>query len=380
MSLSIGKLKSIVALFVCILLIFNLSMAPFASTEIVDGDVYYTENENVSGIDLGEFTYSVDGASVTFSNTTNVDILDGFDVYVAVFDWENQLLDVATKSYTKFDANTTDTFKPELKTTEGLIRTFIWKTGTMVPYDIKQVESTVISPTTGMAVVMEIGANTDEAGEDIYKLTLLYDGEEDRVYNTNADVYAKYEGKGLTVGDVVKFKISKSGVITNMTTVFDFEEKVRAEGDSLNISECAKVALGDLPGDGIETFDGGYVTDFNKRNKKVFSLVRGTSGIGEPVEYNLMKSDYIYGIDGVSSRRGIDIYDGSPGDFDWEEELVVEYSENDEVFTTLAPAGTFEDATKTGANYADIILVRTYEGAVAEAIIIKGSMDYRLAQ
>ena len=128
MSLSIGKLKSIVALFVCILLIFNLSMAPFASTEIVDGDVYYTENENVSGIDLGEFTYSVDGASVTFSNTTNVDILDGFDVYVAVFDWENQLLDVATKSYTKFDANTTDTFKPELKTTEGLIRTFIWKT------------------------------------------------------------------------------------------------------------------------------------------------------------------------------------------------------------------------------------------------------------
>ena len=250
----------------------------------------------------------------------------------------------------------------------------------MVPYDIKQVESTVISPTTGMAVVMEIGANTDEAGEDIYKLTLLYDGEEDRVYNTNADVYAKYEGKGLTVGDVVKFKISKSGVITNMTTVFDFEEKVRAEGDSLNISECAKVALGDLPGDGIETFDGGYVTDFNKRNKKVFSLVRGTSGIGEPVEYNLMKSDYIYGIDGVSSRRGIDIYDGSPGDFDWEEELVVEYSENDEVFTTLAPAGTFEDATKTGANYADIILVRTYDGAVAEAIIIKGSMDYRLAQ
>jgi len=107
-----------------------------ANGQTVTVEVIYGthENETVSVIDLGTFTYTVDGASVTFSNTTKYDITNGFDVYIAIFGENNQLLDIAKKSYETFGAKTTDTFAPVLKETAGTIRTFIWKFGTMIPY------------------------------------------------------------------------------------------------------------------------------------------------------------------------------------------------------------------------------------------------------
>ena len=91
------------------------------------------ENESTTLIDLGTVGYTVDGTSVTISNTTKYEA-EGYDVYVAVYSG-NKLLGVQFDSVEKLAAKDTKTFAPEIDTPDNsTVKVFIWKYKTLIPY------------------------------------------------------------------------------------------------------------------------------------------------------------------------------------------------------------------------------------------------------
>ena len=224
---------------------------------------------------------------------------------------------------------------------------------------------TTISASTGLAVVVdyESGSNDDE--DDILSITLLYNGEE-VTYDTTAEVYNDYDGEDLTVGDIVKVKVTGAGVITKMTTVFDFEEDVRPEGAALMLVDYADVTLGVPPTDDIETFDGGYAMEYKKTSKKITAIEDG-DGI-RPVDYSIAKAKNVYVIDGTG--RELEVYAGAAGDYEFDAELI---NEDGSDFADNLEEGT-------GANWADVVIFRTFDGDIVDAVVIKGSSDWTIAE
>lgn len=230
--------------------------------------------------------------------------------------------------------------------------------------------TTTISPSTGLAVITDFESGSNEDEEDIFTISLLYNGEE-VTYDTNNDVYSDYDSEDLTVGDIVKIKVTGAGIITKMQTIFDFEEDVRGEGEELSIDNVKNVTLGTAPADDTETFDGGYALDYKKTSKKITLLSDGMGKTGRDVDYSLSKAENIYVIDGTG--RDLEVYVGAAGDYEYDDELI-----NADKDDFLA-AGTFDDDTATGASYADIVIVRTFDRDIVDVVIIKGSSDWKLA-
>ncbi|MBE7011263.1 MAG: S-layer homology domain-containing protein [Ruminococcaceae bacterium] len=224
---------------------------------------------------------------------------------------------------------------------------------------------TTISPSTGLAVVVDFESGSNDEEDDIYTLTLLYEGEE-VTYDTTADVYNEYAGD-LTVGDIVKIKVTGAGVITKMASVFDFEEDVRGEGDVLKVARAADVTLGVDPADDIETITGGYAFEYKKTSKKIVGLYDYDGTEIDDNEYSISKAKNVYVIDGTG--RDLEVYAGAAGDYEYDAELI---NEDLDGFAT-----NLEDGT--GANWADVVIFRTFDGDVVDAVIIKGSSDWTIA-
>ncbi len=242
---------------------------------------------------------------------------------------------------------------------------------------------TTISASTGLAVVVDFESGSNDDEDDIYTITLLYNGEE-VTYDTTGDVYTTYTGD-LTVGDIVKVKVTGAGIITAMNAVFDFAEDVRPEfGVDTNdddeydefrtylaVNAAAKVTLGEDPADDTETITGGYALEYKKTSKKVVGLYDFDADEIDANEYSISKAKNIYVIDGTG--RDLEIYAGSAGDYEFDSELV------NAAGTNFVSAGTFEDEDATGADYADVVIVRTFDGDVVDVVIVKGSADWKLA-
>ena len=221
----------------------------------------------------------------------------------------------------------------------------------LVLYDM----GTSASASSGLAVITEIEDGSDEDGDDIYVLTVLYNGEEVEL-NTDADVYTDIHGD-ITVGDIVKLKVNSNNVITALTLVYDFDEDVRGKYTALDVEDKYVYANSSL-----ESFDGGYASAYSKTGKKV-TLFNGH-------QYKLSDCDNIYVID--NTGRKIDFYVGSAADFYFDSNLI-----EDGDWTTAEVTLDNGDTVDPDA-VADIVIFRVYDNDTVEAVIIKGidSADY----
>lgn len=218
--------------------------------------------------------------------------------------------------------------------------------------------ATTISASTGLAVIVDFEDATNEDEEDIYAITVLYNGDEVTL-TTSADVATNIYS-GMTIGDIVKIKVNGNNVITALKKVFNFAEDVRDNYETLTISGLFNSTdfgtLGTNPGEDTEYFDGGYAIAYSKSGKKVT--------IADGRAYKLSACDNVYVIDNTGRKISIEV--GSAGDFVYDEKIyedgvVITDKSNNEI-----------DAT----DVADIVIFRMYDGEPVEAVIIKGAEDY----
>ena len=193
-----------------------------------------------------------------------------------------------------------------------------------------------ISDASNLGIITDIEVTNNDKDEDILKLTLLINSEE-VTYTTTEKVYLEKYTDTLTIGDIVKVRIS-GRTITAMDIIFDFAENVREKDTEFTYE--AKVTLGEDPDHNIATYDAGYVKAQNKNSKKI-TLENGK-------DYSIAKSDNVYVID--NTNRVLDIYVGSIGDYEFDDEC---------------PKAQ-----------ADALIIRTYDNDITDVIIIKGTHDY----
>jgi hypothetical protein len=125
------------------------------------------------------------------------------------------------------------------------------------------------------------------------------------------------------------------------------------------------LTLGETPDDDIETFDGGYAMEYKKTSKKITAIEDG-DGI-RAVDYSIAKAKNVYVIDGTG--RELEVYAGAAGDYEFDAELI---NEDGSDF-----ANNLEDGD--GSNYADVVIFRTFDGDIVDAVVIKGSTDWAIA-
>ena len=208
---------------------------------------------------------------------------------------------------------------------------------------------TSTSSSTNIAIIVDIEDATNEDEEDIYTLTVLYNGEEVTL-NTDADVYDDMY-TGLTIGDIVKIKVNGNNIITSLTSVYNFDEDVRAK----NTAVTGIANIGDA--DDIEYFVAGYADEYASTSKKIT--------IGSD-SFKLSNCDNVYVID--NSGREINLFVGTAADFYWDKYLV------DKTTVTID-----DDDSYTPEDVMDFVIVRIYDNDEAEAVIIKG-FEYKDAE
>ncbi|MBR2916483.1 MAG: S-layer homology domain-containing protein [Clostridia bacterium] len=217
---------------------------------------------------------------------------------------------------------------------------------------------TKINAASGLAVITDVVDATNADEEDIYELTVLYNGEEVAL-TTTADIYAgAYDPE---IGDIVKIKVNGNKVVTKLEVVAD-DVNNRANGAAIatTLEETGEYA--DQAGEKIVA---GYASAINKTSKKIT--------VGEA--YNLNKFDNIYVID--NTGRKLEVKKGSAASYKFDDRLfdTVGYgSKNIEVDDAVI--GT---VSAKANNVADYVIIRTYEGSddVYEMVIIKG-VDYKI--
>lgn len=247
------------------------------------------------------------------------------------------------------------------------------------------------STTDSIAVIVDAGVSVNEYDETIWNITYMKDGVEVTA-DTTPEVVDDTVNKP-TLGDIVKVKVGSSGLITSLAVIYDFGNPVRNFTTNAYLSQ-----YGDGAGTGVtddyvcninETVDGGVVTAFNE-DRAIATINNGTA-------YNLLRAKNIYVVD-TTGRTDI-VKLGSEANFKYFEKLyvsgtvtVTDANDNPFVITpavmgpgtdtilgteddvVVTPAVTTANMANTAAQaYADHIYVRTYDGVVTDAVIVKGA-------
>jgi len=187
-----------------------------------------------------------------------------------------------------------------------------------------------------IAVLTEISEGVNEAEEDAFMLSFYKDGQLFENVYTTEDVYT--DVSGLTVGDIVKVKVSSANVVTSIEKVVDFAEVIRSKEDGL--MSATSVNGGYVAGtDEVFTFS--YVADYAKNSKK-YTI--------DSKEFKLVNAENVYVID--ASAKNVDIYVGAAADCEYD-----------------------KDITKGFDKYCDYVLVREYDGDIIDVVIIKNVLE-----
>jgi len=199
------------------------------------------------------------------------------------------------------------------------------------------------STSSNIAVLTDVSVGQNDEYDDCYILSYFLDGElVEGVYTTNT-AFGKVNG--LTEGDIVKLTVSSAGVITDISSLVNFEDGIRKANGGINIvqvdhdndpstSKVDDVNLGTV---GKQTTVFGMATAFTKGTKT--ATINGTS-------YRLSSASNIYVIDSTLKVGKVDL--GSAGDYEWNGNGVSDVDV-----------------------YADYLFVRTYDGRVEDVVIVK---------
>ena len=200
-----------------------------------------------------------------------------------------------------------------------------------------------VGASSSVAVITDVAEGTNEDLEDVLILSYYQDGELLEDVYTSESVYDSKTTDTLTVGDIVKVKVSSGGVITALNTLIDFDDPVRNKRTG-EISEPNAINSGTDSNIDDEYWAYGYVMTY-KSNTRTITVD------GSDDTFNLSKADNIYVIDASLKSDVVDL--GAASDIEFDDELKGEFDK-----------------------YAPYVFARKYNGSVVDVVIIKNIADY----
>jgi len=218
-----------------------------------------------------------------------------------------------------------------------------------------------ISPKTNMGVLTAIGTSLNEDGEYIYSIEAMINGETISA-DTTADVYNSL-WYGLTVGDIIKVKVGRNGLISALEIIYDFAEGVRSFDATLASMDVT--AAEGTPSTVKEEYVGGKVTNYKESS---------TQATVDGATIKLSQAQNVYVID--ANGRSLSVKKG--GSFKAYESLYKAGLANVKVSidgVDVTPNPTQAEAQKA----ADYVYARVYDGNVVDLVIVKGIADMRVA-
>ncbi len=232
-----------------------------------------------------------------------------------------------------------------------------------VDNNILVVEATnAISPKANMGVLTAIGMSENEDGEAIYSLEVMVNGET-IVADTTAEAADSLWGN-LTIGDIIKVKIDRNGLIASLELVYDFYEGVR-DLSWWSIADMDVTAYEGIPSAPTEMYVGGKVTNYKKSS--TLATVNGET-------IKLSQAQNVYVID--ANGRNLEIKQGSASNFKAYDALYDATLANVNVTINKVDMGSMALAEAQKA--ADYVYARVYDGKVADLVIVKGAADMRV--
>lgn len=219
------------------------------------------------------------------------------------------------------------------------------------------------------AIITDIEETENEDEEDIYELTIVYNGEK-ATYKTTSKIY---EEADIEIGDVVKVKINADDVITNLGETF--ANVVRYDEGYDEVFPGGAIAEGE------EYALAGYA--FYMSGSKVH-LVYDADEDPEVVKFDKARRIYLVETTG-RNKDGIKVSEGSAKDILWDKDLTIEAEEGEYEGKDVADISVelTNDAGDefTAANvFTQIIATFTEDGDVDMIILIAGDEDYELAE
>ena len=235
----------------------------------------------------------------------------------------------------------------------------------------------LVSKTSSIAVIKEAGNGINAAEEAVWTITYLIDGEEVTA-NTDADTAT---GTMPTAGDIVKVKLDGNGVITNISTIWDFKANIRPADLNASTSNATTAAATETASFGgtntaKEVFYGGVVLNYKDTSTEA-ELTK--AGDVTTKDIKLSRAANVYVIDALG--RTTVIKNGSDANFKAFEALydstktAAAFTLSDDDNATLdkviaAAAGS----QATAQAYADHVYVRTYEDRATDVVIVKSAL------
>lgn len=213
------------------------------------------------------------------------------------------------------------------------------------------------STTSNIAVVKEAGESTNADGEKVWTLTYLLGGEEITA-DTTADAASAFANIP-TEGDIVKVKVGSDGLITNISSIWDFAANIR---DNDVATTANATATANFTNTTNEKFYGGYVTAYKE------SSTEATIG-GQTIKLSRAANIYVVDVNGKNTV----IKNGSDGNFKYFEAFYDAANDN-KIDIYKDGAKVLNNLTAANAQkYADHVYVRTYEGKPTDVVIVKGA-------
>ncbi len=219
------------------------------------------------------------------------------------------------------------------------------------------------------AIITDIEETENEDEEDIYELTIMYNGEID-TYKTTSKIY---EEADIEIGDVVKVKINADDVITNLVDL-DMTVVRYVDGAYANVDTDGAIAEGE------EYTLSGYA--YYMSGSKVHVEFGGDAP--EVVKFDKARRIYLVETTG-RNKDGIKVSEGSAKDILWDKDLTIEveggeYDGKDVADPSIALTNDAEDEFTAAAAYTQIIATFTEDGDVDMIILIAGDDDYELPE
>ena len=221
------------------------------------------------------------------------------------------------------------------------------------------------------AIIVDIEETENEDEEDIYELTIMFNGEVE-TYKTTAKIYDEAD---IEIGDVVKVKVNADDVITNLVDA-GIANVVRYDEGYDDVYTTGEIAEGE------EYALAGYA--YYMSGSKVHVEFGGEAP--EVVKFDKARRIYLVETTG-RNKDGIKVSEGSAKDILWDKDLTIkiddeedEYDGKDVADPSIGLTNDAEDEFTAAAVYTQIIATFTEDGDVDMIILIAGDDDYELAE
>ena len=221
------------------------------------------------------------------------------------------------------------------------------------------------------AIIVDIEETENEDEEDIYELTIMFNGEVE-TYKTTAKIYDEAD---IEIGDVVKVKVNADDVITNLVDA-GIANVVRYDEGYDDVYTTGEIAEGE------EYALAGYA--YYMSGSKVHVEFGGEAP--EVVKFDKARRIYLVETTG-RNKDGIKVSEGSAKDILWDKDLTIKIDDEEDEYDgknvadpSIALTNDAEDEFTAAAAYTQIIATFTEDGDVDMIILIAGDDDYELAE